>query len=134
MANREQRSLSTPSVHLDGRRLKIVPNTCTAELPGESKVRAVSAGGGAVEMVHGFDVEAMVCTVKFDLPNTSEYVELAQDYAARRINGLPSTLKIVDESEQLHYDQMTLTNRVEIPFEPEGKISLEWMGRYSAVA
>lgn len=133
MANREERTLSAPIVFLNGRRLKIIPNSCMHELPGEAKVRAVSAGGGTVEIVYGIDLEAMACKVEFELPATAEYVELAQDVAARRVDGDTSTIKIVEDTAQFHYDQMSLVNKLEIPHEPEGKIKFEYQGRYSAV-
>lgn len=134
MAIREERTLSAPTIFLDGRRLKIIPNSCMHELPFEAKVRAVSAGGGAVEMVYGVDLEAGACKVEFELPCTAEYVELAQDYASRRVgNSGSSTIRIVEETEQFHYDQMTLVNKIEIPHEPEGKIKFEFEGRYAAV-
>lgn len=133
MAMREERTLSAPILFLDGRRLKVIPNSVKHEVPGEAKVRAVSAGGGAVEMVYGVDIEAYACKVEFELAATQEYAELAMDYAARRTNGERTTIKIVEDTAQFHYDQLTLTNKIEIPHEPEGKIKFEFMGRFAAV-
>lgn len=130
---KEVRALSAPAIYLDGRRLKIIPNSCTAELPGEIKSRAVSAGGGSVDIVHGYDVEADVCKVKFDVANTGEMVEVVQDYKAKAKRIDLSTLKIVEDTLQLVYDRMVLTNRVEVPYEADGKITLEFMGRYAGI-
>jgi hypothetical protein len=134
MANRESRALSTPIIYLDGRRLKIISNSCMAEIPGAMDVRSVSAGGGAVEMVRGFNIEEMKCKVEFELANTAEYAELAMDYAANRIFSDPSTIKIVEDPLQMHYDQMSLVNKPEIPFKPDGTIKFEFHGRFSAIA
>lgn len=131
MAIREERSLSAPTVFLDGRRLKIIPNSLTHDLPGEAKVRAV-ASGNTTEMVHGIDLEADVCTIAFELANTAEYRELALDYIARRKSGETSTVKIVEDGAQDVYDQCILTNKVNMPRDTEGKIKIELMGRYSA--
>lgn len=130
---REIRTLSDPAIYVDDRRLKIIPNSCSVELPGEVKSRAVSAGGGAYDIVHGVDAEAFVCTVKFDLAYTRENLEFVLDYKARAQIIDVSTLKIVDGTSQLIYDRMILTNKIEATHEAEGKISLEWMGRFTGV-
>jgi hypothetical protein len=132
MALREERSLSAPIVFIDGRRMKVIPKSVSNEIPGSAKVRAVSAGGGDVEMVFGIDLEDMVCAIKFKLPNTAEYAEFAKDVAARRQSGDRSTIRIVEDTIQDVYDQCTCVNKISIPREPEGEIELEYMGRYLA--
>lgn len=128
---KELKTLSAPAVYIDGRRVKIIPNSCTAELPGEVKTRAVSAGGDAYDVVHGVDVEAYYCAVKFDVANTGEMVELVQDYKSRARRIETSTIKLVEDGTTLNYDRMVLSNKLEIQFSAEGNISLEWHGRYS---
>lgn len=130
---KEVQALSAPTIYLDGRRLKILPNSCRAELPGEVKSRAVSAGGGATSMVHGYDVEADVCKIKFDVANTGEMAELLQDYASRRRRIELSTIKIIEKTVNLSYDQAVMTNKIEIGFEADGKIEVEFMGRYASI-
>lgn len=130
---RECRVLSNPTVYLDGRKIKIIPNSCKAELPDEIKTRAVSAGGGAIDVVHGLDVEQAYCKVTFDLANTAENVDLVQDYKARGRTFLLSTLRLAEDTVQLSYDHMLLSNKVEIGFESEGNISVEFTGRYAGV-
>lgn len=131
MAAREERTLSAPTVMLDGKRLKVIPNSVTHEFPGTAEVRAVSAGGTAVEMVYGIDITEYRCSVKFDLPATAEYSELARDYAARRDGEERSTIRIVEDTDQVVYDQCTLVNKMELAREPEGKISFEFVGRFN---
>lgn len=133
VTSREVKTLSAPAVFLDGLRLKIIPNTCTAELPGEISTRAVSAGGGAYDIVHGVNVEAFTCMVKFEIANTAEMVELIEDYKARANTVTLSTLKLVEDAIQLTYDRMLLTNKIELSFEAEGSIPVEFTGRFVAV-
>jgi hypothetical protein len=130
---REVKTLSAPAVFLDGRRLKIIPNSCTAELPGGNNARAVSAGGDAYDIVHGVDVEQFVCMVKFDVAYTTENLELIEDYKAKANAVETSTIKLVEKPVQLSFDRMILSNKIELPFEAEGSISLEFSGRYAAV-
>ncbi|MEQ8823844.1 MAG: hypothetical protein RIC14_05675 [Filomicrobium sp.] len=131
--SRELKTLSAPAVFLDGIRLKVIPNSVTAELPGETKSRAVSAGGGAYDLVKGVDVEQFVCIIKMDVANTAEMKELAEDYKARANTVTTSTLKLIEDPTQLSYDRVTLDNKPELAFEAEGVISLEFSGRYLAV-
>lgn len=130
---RETRALSAPMIYLDGFRVKIIPNTLSAEMPGEVKSRAVSAGGGSIEIVHGYDAEASVCKVKFEVANTAENVDLAKDYKARAKITATSTIRIDEDTEVLHFDSMVLGNRIEIPYEPDGKITFEFNGRYVGI-
>ena len=130
---KEVKSLSAPAVFLDGRRVKVIPNSVKAELPDEIKSRAVSSGGGAIDIVHGLDLEQAICKVSFDVANTGEMAELVQDYKARGRRFELSTLKLVEDTLQLNYDRALLTNRVEVPYEAEGKITLEFMGRYAGI-
>lgn len=130
---RELKTLSAPAVYLDGRLIKVIPNSVKAELPGETKTRAVSGGGGAYDVVKGVNVEEYICKVQFDVASTAEMIELVQDYKARANAVVASTLKLVEDPLQLSYDRMTLDNKPEIGFEAEGNISLEFTGRYAGV-
>ena len=128
---REVKTLSAPAILVDGRRWKIIPNSCSAEIPGEVKPRAVSAGGNSYDIVHGVDVEAFVCMVKFDVANTQEMLELVKDYKARAANIEMSTIEIAEDTTQLVYDRTILVSKIEMEFSAEGNISLEWSGRFS---
>lgn len=130
---KEIKTLSDPAIYVDGKRLKIISNSCTAEMPGEVASRAVSAGGGAIAIVHGVNTEAYVCMVRFDLANTAENMEFVLDYKERARTVSVSTLQIVEDSVQLNYDTMILTNKVEASFDSEGVISVEFSGRYAGV-
>lgn len=125
---REIRALTAPIIYLDGKRLKILPNSCTAELPGEVKGRAVSAGAGAVDAVYGYNVEEELCKIKFEVANTAENVEIALDYNNRARLTTTSTLRIVEETVQLNYTRVVKVNKTEIPFETDGKITFELQG------
>ncbi len=130
---KEVRTLSAPAVFIDGRRIKVIPNSCTAELPGEVQTRAVSAGGAAYDIVHGVDVEAFTCVVKFDVALTGEMVEFVEDMKAKALNVDVSTVELVEKTAQLVYDRMLLTNKVEMEFAAEGSVSLEFTGRYAGI-
>lgn len=130
---KEVRALSAPAIYLDGKRIKIIPGSLKADLPGMVKGRAVSSGGGSVDMVYGYDVEADACKIVFEVANTAEMAELAADYSARRRTTQISTLKIVEQTAQFSYDTVLMTDKIEIPFDADGKIKLEFMGRYVGI-
>lgn len=125
---REIRALTAPIIYLDGKRLKILPNSCTAELPGEVKGRAVSAGAGMSSAVYGYNAEEDLCKIKFELANTAENVELALDYNARARKITPSTLRLVEDTINLSYTDAVKVNKTEVPFETDGKITFEMQG------
>ena len=126
-------TLSDSAVYVDDRRMKIIPNTLSTEEPGEGTARAVSAGAGAYEIVHGRNVEAKVAVVKFDIANTQENQEFIDDYIARADSFAFSTLKVVDLGVQKIYDTALLTNKIEVMYEAEGNVSLEWSARRTGV-
>lgn len=133
MSVRETRALSTPIVLLDNVRIKILPNSLTVTDPGEAKGRAVSAGGGSVDLVYGFDASTEIATISFEVANTAEMVELKKDYAARRKRVQTSTLLVIEEGLQTSYDTVLMTKQSDTPYEVEGKIKLEFQGRELAV-
>ena len=55
----ESLTLSAPKVQINGQTIKIIPGSVERDIPGERKVRAVSAGGNAVDMVVGQNVEEL---------------------------------------------------------------------------
>lgn len=130
---REVKVLSNPTVYLDGRKIKVLPNSVKAELPDEIKTRAVSSGGGGIDVVHGVDLEAAYCKVMLEVANTAENVDLVLDYKARARVITLSTLRLAEDTLQLSYDHMVLSNKPELEFAAEGSISLEFCGRYAGV-
>lgn len=131
---REVRQLSDPSIFIDDFKVAIIGNSCEVELPGETSTRAVSAGNGAYSVVHGYNVEEHVGKVKFDLAATEQNLEFIQDYKARAQRTDLSTLKVVEADEvPLVFDHMVMTNKVTMPFEAEGNITVEFMGRYAGL-
>lgn len=125
---REVRVLSNPTVYLDGRKIKVLPNKTKVELPGEVKTRAVSAGGGAISIVHGYDVEQSWVKVTFEVANTAEQMALVKDYTARRAVINLSTLRLVEDTEQTIVTDAVLANKPEVAYEAEGSITLEFHG------
>ena len=130
---REIKTLSDPIIYLDGRRLKVLPNKTTGELPGEVSTRAVSAGAGSHHVVHGYNAEEAYCRVSFSLAHTKENQEIVLDLEARKLRVAPSTIKIVEDESALNYEDMVLQSKTELTFEAEGEIALEFAGRYAGL-
>lgn len=126
----ETLTLSAPKVQVNGRTIKIIPGSVERDIPGERKVRAVSAGGNTVSMVSGLNVEELKASVKFSVPHTAEMVDWAEAIADDANRGVFCTIKIIEQTKQLSYEQMILTAKPSTKYEAEGSIDLEFEGRY----
>tara|TARA_R110000824_G_scaffold95990_11_gene230346 strand:+ start:5674 stop:6081 length:408 start_codon:yes stop_codon:yes gene_type:complete len=124
----QTRVLSDPGVYVGGRLVAIIPNSVTEREPGEVSVRAVSAGGGAVQHVSGLNVEEMRGMVSFSIPTTGENVELAEGWRAASNAGTSTTVQVITQTRQSDYEDMWLTEAPEISYEPEGAIELTFEG------
>jgi hypothetical protein len=129
MATLEQtRVLSDPAVYVGGRLVAVVPNTVKETEPGETSVRAVSAGGGAVRHVSGLNVEEMKGMVSFSLPTTGENVDLVEGWRADSNAGVSTVIMVVTQTRQSTYESMWMTEKPEYNYEPEGNIELTFEG------
>lgn len=126
----ETLTLSAPKVQINGRTIKIIPGSVERDIPGERKVRAVSSGGGAVSMVVGVNVEELKAAVSFSVAHTAEMVNLVEQLANDANLGVPCTIKIIEQTKQLAYEQMYLVNKPKPKYEAEGEIELEFEGQY----
>lgn len=126
----QTRVLSTPAMYVSGILIKVVPNSVTMMIPGEVNVRAMSAGGGVVEIVAGVNAEKLVGDVKFDIANTAENIELARGWRNDANNGLYQTLRLVELTAQYSFDQMFLSNEPEVMFKSDGNMKIEFKGRF----
>jgi len=124
----QTRVLSDPGVYVGGRLVAVIPNSVTEREPGEVSVRAVSAGGGAVQHVSGLNVEEMVGRVSFELPTTGENVELVEGWRANSNAGFPTTVQVITQTRQSDYSDMWMTEAPEINYEPEGTIEVTFEG------
>ena len=126
----ESLTLSAPKVQINGQTIKIIPGSVERDIPGERKVRAVSAGGNAVDMVVGQNVEELKAQVKFSLAHTAENFNLVEKLADDANRGIPATIKIIEQTKNLSYEQMYMTSKPTAKYEAEGSIDVEFEGKY----
>lgn len=122
--------LSTPKILVDGRVVKVVPNSVKMQIPGEAKPRGMSAGGGAIEIVVGVDASTLMSKVSFSVAATAENVEMIRGWKDKTLNYEASTVQIVHRGNQYPYEQMYMSNAPDVAMEAEGSIDVEWMGKY----
>lgn len=122
--------LSTPKVLVDQRVVKVVPNSVKMMIPGEAKPRAMSAGGGSIEIVVGVDAATLMSKVSFSVAATAENVELLRGWKAKALNYEPCTVQIVHRGNQYAYEQMYMTNAPDVSMEAEGSIDVEFNGKF----
>lgn len=125
----ELKNLSTPKVFVDGVVVAIVPNSFKLELPGETKVRAMNAGGGAVQMVVGVDAESDKADIEFKLAGTANNIERIRGWRAKARRGQPSAIRVVEETAQYSFEQMFMTDRSDVEFSAEGDASVKFCGK-----
>lgn len=126
----ETLTLSAPKVRVNGRTIKIIPNSVEADFPGERKVRAISSGGNSVSMVSGVNVEELKSMIKFSVPHTAEMANWVEEIADDANRGIFCTIEIIEQTKQLAYEQAVLTNKPSRKFEAEADIELEFEGLY----
>lgn len=118
--------ISDPALKWNGDALAIIPNSLTYKIgKGEKTVRAISAGGSAVETVHTTNVETKKGMVKFSLPNTPKAARIVaqmQDLAGQ------NRFEIAEGSYQATFRSMTVTNEPERPTAPDGVYEIECEG------
>lgn len=131
MATVEQtRVLSTPKVLIDGRIIKVIPNTVEVAFGGAGKVRAVSSGGDSVEIVHGVNAEEFKAHIKLSVANTAEMSQLVRQLRDNANHDIPCTIRIVEQTDQLAFDTMFLINKPPVKYAAEGSIDLEFEGKH----
>jgi hypothetical protein len=126
----QTRVISTPALYISGVLIKVVPNSVTMHLGNGSNPRAVSAGGGSIEIVNGVDASKLMNSVKFDIASTSENIANCRAWINNANNGGKETLRVVDVADQFSFDEMYLANDLEAHLKSDGNISVEWKGRY----
>lgn len=132
MANPYQdKQLSAPAVYVDGELIAVVPNRTTVRVPGDSKVRFMSAGGGSGHIVHGLNAESLVGHVKFEIANTAQNADRVKLWKQRQKDGEPSTVIVVNDTIQFPHTNMFMTKDTDLAFSADGNIPLEWEGEYA---
>lgn len=127
MSRKKVGVLSSPTVKWNGQKLLIVGNSFKfTPGGGETKVNRASGGGGTGAMVIGHDVTTEITKIEFELFNTAENQELVGNMKALTLDYEPATLEAVEKSEQYQFEECYMVNDPEFPFEPEGKIKVEF--------
>jgi len=126
----QNRVISTPGIYISDVLISISPNSGSMKWGGETDVRTVSAGGGAVDIVYSVNAERMLAEVKFELPVTAGNVKAVRQWKANANNGMSETVRVVDIADQFAFDQMFLANEPEMRLSADGKMSCEFKGRY----
>jgi len=124
-------ALSKPSVIVNNNPVGILPNTCKIdEGEGETTVRTQSAGGGNVDLVITDNAEDKMGKVSFDVPNTTEAIELARSWKKNPgVNVVEVTGKTPDgKNFSRVYNNASIVNNYEAELSADGKLSLEWVG------
>ena len=122
--------LSTPQVVLNGFIVPITPNSLKVRIPGDAKVRAISAGGGSVQTVSGVDAVNLLGKLDFKVPNTAANWDLIRALKRDLINGIGCTIQINDVRFNQAYQDMRFSKDTEADFKPDGDIPLEFEGTY----
>lgn len=123
--------LSTPQVIVNDYVLPIVPNSLKVRIPGEAKVRAMSAGGGSVQTVRGLDASSLIGKVDFKIANTAANYAFVQQLKDDMINGIGCTIKMADNNGfTLAFQDMGFTKDTEAEFKADGDIACEFEGTY----
>ena len=121
--------LSTPQVIVDGETIAVVPNSVVVRVPGEAKVRAMSIGGGAIEVVTGLDASTLIGHVKFEIPSTRRNADRVLKWKQKMKVGEKMTVNIVFPNGAFPHQQMSLTKDTEIAMKSDGNIPLEFEGQ-----
>ena len=128
----QTRNLSAPAIYVSGVLMKIIPNSGEMGLGNGSTPRAVSAGGGAIEIVNGIDVGRLMSRVKFEIAATAENVEIVRGWINAANNGASETIEISELGNQYSFDQMFLKGEMNAAMRSDGNITCDWEGRYVA--
>jgi hypothetical protein len=128
----QSRVLATPTLMINGRVVKIIPGSLSESGGGEVKVRTVSAGGGAFEIVRGVDAKQFMTALKFEVANTAENQDFVEQLHADAALGLSATVLLVNDGKQKAFDDMCMTNKFDAKYEAEGNIPVEMSGKWNA--
>lgn len=124
-----KRDITNPTLTINNAGVKYIPNTFSyTEGFGAQKMRTQSSGGGAVEVVYSNDVSENYSTLKFNLTNTSENIELARTWKTK-LNNNAATL--TDGEFSRNISNLALISNYEVNLISEGTIELEFCGDQS---
>lgn len=128
----QTKTISTPKVYINGVVWPVVPNSFEFKIPGETKVRAMSSGGGAVQIVSGLNAEELKSAVKFSVAATRQMIDRVRAVKDATNRGEPATCRATDPPWTQAWQNMFLVNSTDVKLEAEGVIELEFEGEYIA--
>ena len=134
MALEDTQVQSTPAVYVNGELIGTMPNTVKDTQPGETAVRAVSNGRGAVSHVAGVNAEALKGKVTFTLPNTARNQERIEDWRTLGNQALPSVISIQGAGRTRNYLEMYMTDAPELEYAAEGNLDVTFEGSMPVLA
>ena len=118
--------LVDPVVGINNETISIAPNTFKFKGGfGESKVLPQSAGNGQIDTVYAENVENKISEVKFELRVTSENIAYIKGWKANKKN---NAITAQEDTTNLTFLNMALTNDPEATFSAEGKLECHFMG------
>lgn len=118
--------LVDPVVSVNNETIYLVPNTFKFKGGfGESKVLPQSAGNGQVETVYSENIENKISEVQFELRVTPEAIEYIKSFKKNKKN---NAITAQEDTTNLTFTNMALTNDPEATFSAEGKISMVFQG------
>jgi len=122
---------SNGSVIVNNVPVAIMPNSLKiVDGSGEIKVRAMSAGGGAIETVHTEDVESKIGKISFELAVTDENRAISRLWKA---NIGSNVIVVVQEGlNPIVLQTASMVNDPEWEATADGKASIEFQGNPTA--
>lgn len=125
-----EQAFSNPTISVNDETVAIIPNTLmTKNGHGETKVRAVSTGGGGGGTVHTVDAESRFSVVKFDLPNTAANAEKVRQWkSAIGTNTVSFFERVGGDVVERTFTGQSIVNDPEFEASADGKVSIEFNG------
>lgn len=123
--------LASPQVLVNGYVWPIVPNTLKVRIPGDFKVRAMSAGGASVQVVKGLDVTDLLGHVELHVPNTADNQKRVKALKQDMFNGLGCTIQINDQltGYSAAFQDMFFSKSTVADFRSSGDVPLVFEGQ-----
>jgi hypothetical protein len=119
-------ALFDPQIIINNRQMVFKPNSVTITLgKGESKVEALSAGGGFIETAYSEDVSTKISKIKGMLETTGESIGLVRGWK-ESLNMMSITIH--DREFNGSFRNMAMVNDPEIQMKSEPSIEVEFQG------
>jgi hypothetical protein len=98
---------------------------------GEYKTRAMTAGGGAVDVIYTIDAESKLAKIKCSVESTDYMVDLYnswKDQVFVAISLVGSKVGVIQDTFSRYFNQMTLLTNAEIKASADGEFEIEFSG------